>query len=317
MAGATGMAGFGVLKRLLEVHPETALRALYHTRQAPTLDDPRVEYVAGDLTDRGRCAALLAGCDVAINTAAATGGAQSLVSEPWAQVTDNVVMNLRFLEACANAGLRRVVMVGSATLYQDSSTALGEGDLDLNQDPPAPYLGVGWAYRTVESLSKFWAVSGRLPVVSARVSNIYGPYAAFHPSRSNVIPALIRRAVEREDPMVIWGRPDVVRDVVYVDDFSDAIVQLLDAEGIDGEAFNVGSGVPVTVEELVRIVLRCSGHAPSELRFDASRPATVPFRLLDCRRIAERVGWRARTPLEDGILRTVRWWEANRTTWDK
>ncbi|MDP2990124.1 MAG: NAD-dependent epimerase/dehydratase family protein, partial [Kiritimatiellota bacterium] len=219
LAGVTGLAGHAIARRLLDGYPDLRLRACVH-RTRPYCESPRLEYVNGDLRLPDDCRRMLRGCDAAIMAAASGGGAAVLNSEPWRQVNDNLFMAASFLEACFLEKVRRVVLANSATLYQECAGHVREEQLDLNQDPHPAYFGVGWVTRCVEKLCAFWRNQGGMAIVIGRTSNIFGPYASFDPGRSNFIPALIRKAVDRMDPFEVWGSPDVVRDVLYVEDFA-------------------------------------------------------------------------------------------------
>lgn len=315
VAGASGMAGTAVVRALLSHEPSIRIRACGHSRPGEGGTDPRVEWVKADLRSSDDCQRALEDCDCAVMAAASTGGAGVLVNTPWQQVNDNLIMNARFLEACCARQVKRLVCVGSATLYQDANHALKESDLDLNRDPPAPYLGIGSVTRCVESLCRFWHTQRGLQILMARTSNIYGPFARFDPRTSNFIPAIIRKAVALEDPFEAWGSPDVVRDVIYVDDFAQAVVRMLTATDITFDVFNVGYGEPVTVGEVVSWALKHTPHTPSRVAFRQDKPTTVPFRLLDISKARRSLGWQPGVSPELGVARTVAWWTENRKHW--
>ncbi|MGZ6210739.1 MAG: NAD-dependent epimerase/dehydratase family protein, partial [Syntrophales bacterium] len=222
LAGSTGLAGVSVLLYLLSNYTETKIRASY-LRTEPFINHPNVEYVRGDLTLRSDCRRMVCGCDIAIMAAAVTGGAQTAVSAPWEQVSDNVVMDVQLLHALHLENVPRAVYISSASVYQDFAGAIQEDELDMNKEPHRAYIGVGWAKRYVEKLCRFWYEKSGLQVIIARASNIYGPFAKFDPAVSHFVPALIRKAVDRMDPFEIWGSPDVARDIIYGDDFAEAV----------------------------------------------------------------------------------------------
>jgi len=317
LGGATGMAGAAILPRLLAAWPGARVVAPYRSADGAFLADPRIEYVAGDLTDPAVCARLVAGCDAAILAAATVGGAAMTRAEPWRQVTGNVVMDVQQFQALHDAGVRRVVYVSTATVYQPFDGAIAERDLRLDLEPPPAHAGVAWAKRYIETLCRFWHDKTGMAVIVLRPSNIFGPYARFDPAASNFIPALARRAVAGEDPFVVWGAPGVCRDVLPVDDFARAVVMALARDDIGFDVFNLGTGRPTTVGEVAGWALDQAGHRPSELRFDASAPATVGFRLLDCAHAAGRLGWRAEIPVERAVRALVDWWREHRHTWTR
>lgn len=317
VAGATGLAGSSVVRRLLATDPSVRVRAGYRSRSGWFLEDPRVEYVQGDVRDPADCLRLFQGCDQVILTAASTGGAALAAAAPWAQVTDNLVMDSVLLQALHDAGVRRAVYVGSATAYQDCTGAVAEQDLDWSADPVPSQFGIGWAKRSAEKLCQFWHQATGIELIIARAANIYGPAAKFNPRQANFIPALIRKAVDRMDPFEVWGRPDVIRDVLYADDFADGVLALLRAVQIQFDTFNLGSGQGVTVGDVVETILQVSGHQPSAVKWVGDAPTTVQARILNCDRIFAATGWRAVTPLEDGLRKTLHWWEREQWQWTR
>lgn len=318
VAGGTGLAGSGVVRAVLAASPTVRLTVTHHGDDGAFVDDPRVRYLAADLTDPAACRAATAGCDAAVMAAAFTAGAQSSRDEPWRQVTDNVVMDARLLEACHLEGVKRVIYISTASVYQSLDGFIAEDRLDWSQDPPAPYGGVGWAKRYAEKSCQFWHHSTGLEILIARLANVYGPYAKFEPSQSHFVAALVRKAVERLDPFPVWGSPDVLRDIIYADDFGRAVVAMLNATDIAFDVFNIGSNAVVSVGQVVEACLRHAGHVPSAIQYGAPAGATsVAFRALDCAKAAARLGWRAEIDADEGLRRTIAWWQANKETWKR
>jgi nucleoside-diphosphate-sugar epimerase len=316
VAGATGLAGSSVIRRLLERHPGARIRGAHFGGDGCFIEDPRIDYLRLDLRRPEDCHRLFVGCDCAILAAAVSGGAAQTVAEPWRQVTDNLVMDAVLLDALHSAAVGRAVFISSATVYPERDGALREDDLDWNRDPPEAYLGVGWAKRAAEKLCQFWHRKTGIEIVIARAANIFGPYARFDPARANFIPALIRKAVDRQEPFEVWSGPEVARDVIYGDDFGDAVIALANASEIHFDTFNVGSGRLTTIGEVVTWVLRQVDHSPA-IRWRADAPGTIRTRLLDCDKLRRMTGWHARIGVEEGVRRTVTWWEANKDRWTR
>ncbi len=317
LAGGTGLAGHGVLREVLRSAPGVRVRVPHRSCDGAFVDDPRVEYVTADLTRADDCAAVAAGCECAVLAAAHTAGAQQARQEPWAQVTDNLVMDARLLEALHRAGTRRVVYLGTASAYQPSSGAIREDELDWNLDPAPVHFGVGWAKRCAEKLCRFWHDAGGMEVLIARLANVYGPFARFDPAVSHFVAALVRKAVARDDPFVVWGSPDVARDLVYADDVGRAVVRMLRATEIRFDVFNVGAGVATSVGEVAELALRFAGHAPSRVVYDAASPTSIARRVLDRTRAADLLGWKPEITPEEGIRRTVEWWRTHEDSWKR
>ena len=315
LAGSTGLVGTAILKRLLATSPDTFVTASRHTDVGPWIRDPRVEYVSGDLRSLDTCRQMARGCDCAIMAAAYTGGAGLVNAFPWMHVKENLWLNLQMLEAFQLERLPRIVLIGSATLYQDCDGLVSESDLDMNQDPPPAYMGYGWAARFIENMCRFLHDKFAMHIVIARAANVFGPYARFNPATSNVIPALIRKAVDKMDPFEVWGNPSVTRDVIYSEDFAEAIVRLSDRDEGGFEVFNVGSGERTTIDQIVKWALESAGHEPRAITYLQDRPTTMKDRALDCSKIRSALNWAPRHTIEEGIAKTTQWWIENQSSW--
>jgi GDP-L-fucose synthase len=247
--------------------------------------------------------------------AGVTGGAKMAEREPWAQVTDNVIMDLRMLQAFHMAGVRRLVYVSTASVYQEFDGFVREDQLAWDNDPHSSYFGVGWAKRYLEKACQFWHVTAGIEVVIVRLANVFGPYAKFNPLESNVVAATIRKAVERVDPFEVWGSPNVVRDLIFADDFGAAVVKMMNAIELKFDVFNIGSGRRTTVGEIVDWCLDQAGHRPRALRYSEGEPQTIRTRALDCSKAERILGWVPAVSVEEGVRRTLDWWEANGQSW--
>jgi GDP-L-fucose synthase len=221
------------------------------------------------------------------------------------------------LEAFQLEKVPRVIVIGSATLYQDCDGRMSETDLDLNQDPPAAYMGYGSAARFMEKMCRFVHERFGTNIVIVRAANIFGAYARFDPATSNVIPALIRKAVDRMDPFEVWGNPEVTRDVIYSEDFAEAVVKLLDHYDGGFDIFNIGSGERTTIDQIVKWVLASAGHEPQSVTYVQDRPTTMKSRVLDCSKIRSMIDWTPRHEIQQGIAKTTQWWIENRASWTR
>jgi len=138
--------------------------------------------------------------------------------------------------------------------------------------------------------------------ISVMPTNLYGPGDNYHPEYSHVVAALIRRFHEAKlagaANVTVWGTGTPRREFLYVDDMADACVHLMKIYS-QSELVNIGTGEDITIAEFARVVARTVGYAGG-ISFDPSRPDGTPRKLLDVSRLAK-LGWRARTPLEEGM----------------
>jgi GDP-L-fucose synthase len=251
--------------------------------------------------------------ELIIHLAAVVGGIGRNLTYPGKFFYDNLIMGALLIEAARRAGVSKLVCVGTVCAYpKHAAVPFREAELwdGFPEETNAPY-GVAKKSLMVQlqAYRKQYAFNGvyLLPV------NLYGPRDNFDPDASHVIPALIRKCVEarrRDQPVVTcWGTGEPTREFLYVEDCAEAI--LLAARGYDGaEPINLGTGREISIRDLAELIAELTGFR-GKLVWDATRPDGQPRRCLDVTRARERLGFTAPTMLEDGLARTIAWYEQN------
>ncbi len=316
VAGANGLAGSAVLRALLDAFPEAEARAQFRGDRGQFVRDPRVAWVRADLTDRTACRSVAEGCDAAVLAAAETGGSTMGTARRTRHLSANAVLDTWLFEALAEAGARRVVYVSTASVYQPFDGAMTEEGLDRNRPPDPSVAGAALAKRHGEALCGFWHEAAGMETVIARPTSLYGPGDAFDPQRSTVVAALIRKAVDRQDPFEIRGDPDVRRDILFADDFGRGVVTMLRRTDIVHDTFNLGAGETVTVGEIGHWACAAAGHRPADIRH-GTPGGVASARAVDIGKATRVLDWRPRVSARDGIARTVDWWKENGESWPK
>jgi len=313
IAGGSGMVGRGIVKHLNAYYPSLAVRATFHRQTDCSGFGSNTEYIACDLRDLEQCRDAASGCDAAIMAAAVTGGIAQNTEHPCSQMYDNIAINMNILKAFHQAGLQRIVFIGSAICYQPMERSAREEDLDLNIDPPFPYMGVGWVYRYLEKLCAFWRLHSSMEIVSLRASNIFGPYSNFASATSTFIPALIRKAVAKETPFEVWGNPAVTRNVIYVDEFAAKVTAVLLHPEFTSATYNIGAEDDISVGKAVECILRYTKHNVKPV-FCQGKYRGVKSRSIDVSKLAAHISVPT-VPTDDAIRKTIDWWKENRSVW--
>lgn len=310
VAGATGLVGSNLVRRLLE--EGARVRATLHRRD-PAAADERVEYLRADLTRGEDCRRVVEGMRYLFLCAANTSGAQTIATTPMVHVTPNVLINTQMLEAAYEAGVEKFVWLSSTTGYPASGDRPVREDEMFEGDPYEKYFFVGWMKRFTEVLCRMYGEKLARPMTTLvlRPTNIYGVGDDFEFATSHVLPALVRKVVERWRPLEVWGTGDDVRDVIYVDDMVEAM--LLAVQRLDRyAAINVGLGQTYSVKQILAATLELDGYDDAQIVFDASKPTMIPIRRIDTTRAEELLGFRARVDLRAGLRRTIDWYRASR-----
>ena len=216
------------------------------------------------------------------------------------------MMGAHVLELSRMHGVEKVIVAGTVCAYPKfTPTPFREDDLwaGYPEETNAPY---GVAKKTVLVGAQAYRDQYGLDAIFLLPANMYGPRDNFDLDTSHVIPALIRKMVEAEDQVVLWGDGSPSREFLYVDDCVEGL--LLAAERYDGpEPVNLGTGVETTIRELAETIAELTGFE-GEMVWDTTMPNGQPRRQLDASRAAELFGFHARTSLHDGLLRTIDWY---------
>ncbi|HEV8516280.1 MAG TPA: GDP-L-fucose synthase, partial [Candidatus Limnocylindrales bacterium] len=249
--------------------------------------------------------------ELVIHLAAIVGGIGANRANPGRFFYDNAIMGIQLIEAARLAGVEKFVSVGTVCSYPKfTPVPFREADLweGYPEETNAPYglakkmlLVQGQAYREQYGFNAIHLI----PV------NLYGPGDNIDPERSHVIPALIRKCVEARDrgdgTIEVWGTGSASREFLFVEDAAEGIV--LAAERYDDpEPVNLGVGQEIAIRDLVTLIARLVGFE-GEIFWDATKPDGQPRRALDTSRARERFGFQARTSFEDGLRRTIEWYE--------
>ena len=251
--------------------------------------------------------------DLIIHLAAVVGGIGANRENPGRFFYENAIMGIELMEQARLAGVAKFVGVGTVCSYPKfTPVPFREDDLwnGYPEETNAPYglakkmlLVQGQAYREQYGFDAIHL----LPV------NLYGPGDNFDPASSHVIPALIRKCVEARDRgaayIEAWGTGAASREFLYVDDAARGIV--LAAERYDeADPVNLGVGSEITIRDLTELIVRLTGFK-GEIKWDATKPNGQPRRALDTSRAREKFGFDAATSFEDGLRRTIEWYEAS------
>jgi GDP-L-fucose synthase len=246
--------------------------------------------------------------ETVILTAARVGGMKANTTRPIDFLSDNLRIQVNVLDAAAQAGVQRLLFLGSSSVYpRDAVQPINEDALLTGTLEPTCRTA---AVAKIAGLEQVLAVRRQLgfPWIAAIATNLYGPHDNFHPEQAHVVPALMRRyhrARLSGEPLVRnWGTGTPRRDLLFVDDLARACLLLL--ERYDGQApINVGTGHDVTIRELASMMAATVGYEGAVV-WDADQPDGVPSRRLDISRITA-LGWKPRVSLKEGLAHTYAW----------
>jgi len=249
--------------------------------------------------------------ELVIHLAAVVGGIGYNRKNPGRFFYDNLMMGVQLIEQSRLFGVKKFLATGTVCAYPKfTPVPFREDDLwnGYPEETNAPY---GLAKKMMLVQSQAYREQYGFNSIFLLPTNLYGPGDNFDLATSHVIPALIRKCVEarREKRSFIeaWGSGEVSREFLYVEDCAEALVRAA-AVYNDSEPVNIGTGEEVLIKDLVNMIARLS-EFNGEVRWQHSEPNGQPRRRLDVTRAFERLGFRATTSLEEGLRRTIDWFE--------
>ena len=271
-------------------------------------DHPRYRFVKGDIGDRDLIRSLLAEEKIdAIVHFAAESHVDRSVEGPEVFVRTNVLGTEILLEEARRADLQRFVMVSTDEVYG----SLGAEGFFTEQSPLAPNSPYAASKASADLLCRAFARTFDLPVVVTRCSNNYGPYQ--FPEK--LIPLMIANALE-DKPLPVYGDGQNVRDWLFVNDHCRALDLVL-RQGRNGEVYNIGGMNEMKNLDLVRMLVDKLDKSRDLITFVPDRPGHDRRYAIDANKIVSELGWQPRVTFAEGLSRTVDWYLANRSWWEK
>jgi len=251
---------------------------------------------------------------IIIHLAANVGGIGANREHPAEFFYDNIMMGVQLMHQAYKKGISKFVAIGTVCAYPKfTPVPFKETDLwnGYPEETNAPYglakkmmLVQAQAYREQYGFNAIFL----LPV------NLYGPRDNFNLQSSHVIPALVRKALEAKErgdaELPVWGDGSPTREFLYVEDAAAGIVAA--AEKYNGpEPVNLGSGYEISIKDLAETIVRLTGYT-GKIAWQTDKPNGQPRRGLDVSRAREYFGWEAQVPFEEGMRRTIEWYQTQR-----
>jgi len=293
ITGHRGMVG-SALVRAVEQNCPTWTLLLADRKQLDLLDQTSVEQFLSDEKP-----------DFVINAAAKVGGIYANSTYPAEFIHQNLILNANLIHSAWKNGVSRFLNLGSSCIYPCRA----------EQPIKEEYLLTGSLEKTNEAyalakiagleMCRHYRKQYGVLFHSAMPTNLYGPGDNYHSENSHVLPALIRRFHEAKmndlEEVVIWGTGSPRRELMHVDDLASGLLFLLENES-PPDWVNLGTGVDHSIQEIANLVKEVVGYEGA-ISNDLSKPDGMPLKRLDVS-LAEKLGWKAKIRLEEGLLRT-------------
>ena len=309
VTGGTGFIGSHVVEKLVARGANVRVLDRIMDGQIKNINHltGKVEFIQGNCASPDIARKACAKQDVVMNLAAHVGGIDFNRHHQGTMLKDNLEIATTMIEAARVEKVERFLVISSACVYPHDvkvPTIESEG---MKGEPEPTNGGYGWAKRMAELLGIYYAQEFGMKVGIVRPYNAYGPRDHFDPESSHVIPALIKRIMDGENPIVVWGSGKQSRAFLYVDDFAEGLIQAIEKYPVP-DPVNIGTDEEISIGNLVKKILQIS-KSKARVVFDTSKPDGSPRRNCDNTKAKEKIGFTAQTSLTHGLEKTIQWYQ--------
>jgi GDP-L-fucose synthase len=309
VTGGTGFIGSHVVEKLVDRGSRVTVLDNLQNGKVKNIEylDGKVKFIHGDCTNLEDAKRACLGQEVVMNLAARVGGIEYNRMHQATMLRDNLNIATTMMEAARNERVERFLVISSACVYpRDCKVPTPESEGFLSEPEPTNG-GYGWAKRMAESLGKYYAEEFGMKVGIVRPYNCYGPRDHFDPKTSHVIPALIKRVFDGENPVIVWGSGKQTRAFLYVEDLAEGMITAIEKYPVP-DPINLGTDEEVSIKELINIIISLSG-VKTRVEFDTTKPDGSLRRNSDNTKAKEKTGFYSKINLKDGLKKTIDWYK--------
>lgn len=315
MGGGCGLMGSYIVPLLAESGARVVVIDSLESGDIDNIASVRdcITFIQGDLRERAQCMTWLRGQDLLLNLAARASGVGYSRTHHGKMLADNLMCAMAPLDAAHECRVAHAVVVSSSCVYEDDVPA-PTPELDAFRGwPERVNEGYGWAKRIEELAARYFANEGGMHVTVLRPFNVYGGnYPWLGIERAHVIPSLVKRVLDGEDPLVVWGTGHQRRNFLH--GYDAAFVMLKVVEQETTEPVNIGYEDDTSMAELARLVCEVTGRSP-KIVFDTSKPDGQARKSADATRLRRLTnGYEPRVPLRLGLEDMAEWYRRRFTS---
>jgi GDP-L-fucose synthase len=307
VTGGGGFVGSHLVDRLLDANAHVTVvgKSKYPNRLKTIFK--KIKYLQNDLSVLDNCRQITEGMDVVFHLASSVAGIGYNISHHADMFRINTTLNFNMLEASRLENVEKYQCTSSTCIYPRETiipTPETEGFVD---DPEPTVQGYGWAKRVSEIQARLYALDYGMNISIIRPTNIYGPRDNFDPRISHVIPALIRKMIESENSVTIWGSGNQTRSFIYVKDVARAMMEMIE-KYTTADPLNIGTDEEITIHDLAYLILKLSKRKV-KLEFDKSKPEGQQRKFADTTKAKKIINWSPEYTLEWGLQKTIEWYK--------
>lgn len=312
VTGGAGFMGSNFIRYLIRTYPTYEVVHFDKLTYAGNLENlkdvennPRYQFVRGDIADAAAADGVMKGVDVVVNFAAETHVDRSII-DPTSFIRTDIFGTYTLLEAVKKHGTRRMVQISTDEVYGSLET--GEADEAHAFEPNSPYSA---SKAGGDHLCRAYFKTYGTPVIVTHSCNFFGPYQ--YPEK--FIPLFITNLIEGKK-VPLYGDGKNVREWIYTEDYCRAADRILH-DGMLGEVYNIGSGERLSNLEVVSMILQEFGLGNEMVEYVKDRPGHDRRYALDSSKIRRELGWKPEHVFADALKKTVEWYKENQAWWKR
>src|SRR3989344_56893 len=308
VTGGAGFIGSHVVEKLIQKGARVSVLDNLQNGNLNNLKtvSGKFNFINGDCTDQKVAEKACSEQEIIMNLAARVGGIEFNRAHQATMMRDNLLIGTVMLEEARKANVERFLVVSSACVYPRECkvpTPESEGFLD---EPEPTNGGYGWAKRMAEKLGIYYAEEFGMEVGIVRPYNCYGPRDHFDPKNSHVIPALIKRVFDGENPVKVWGSGSQTRAFLYVEDLAEGMIRSIEKYP-KPDPINLGTDEEISIKDLIKKIVKISGLNPN-IEFDTTKPDGSSRRNSDNTKALKNIRFESKTGLDKGLKETIEWY---------
>ncbi len=310
VTGGTGLIGRPLVELLLQAGAIVRVVSLDNESRCP---EGVKTFLVLDLTDDLACSFAVEDMDYVFHVAGTKGSVGIGVSRAATFMVPPLLMNTNLMEAARKAGVKHYLFTSSLAVYPPSELFVESECTVGNGWGGPPHFSdryAAWMKRIGELQAEAYREEYDWQGITiVRPANVMGPWDNFDPKSAMAVASLIRRVVDGEDPLVVWGDGSAKRDFIYSEDVARGMMLVME-KADNNFSVNLGSGRATSIKELVETI--CSlVPRPSKVVWDTSKPTGESVRLMDITR-AKSLGFEPQVSLWEGLERTIKWYLGNK-----
>ena len=303
ITGCSGFVGYNLVKKLSKSKRYQIIGTYFKNK--PKFKK-KIKLIKADLTQKKNCFKVTKNIDYIFVCSAVTSGAKVILNKPLDHLNPNLIMNTYLLESSYSNKVKKFIFISSNTVYPVSQNPMKENDAKYNFFDK--YFIVGWMKMFTEVMCKMYSQKIKKPMqtIIVRPGNLYGVHDKFDWEKSKVIPATIRKILENNKEIKVWGNGKDLKDFLYIEDFISGIIKVLNIK----ERFyvvNIANGKSFTIRQIIKNILHIT-NKKLKIKYDLNIPSMIPVRKIDIKKAKKDLKWSPKINLYQGLNKTINWY---------